>query len=659
MTDGVRGKKEKQKLVRWLLWLGVAGACLLATVKVIFVGFSADEEYQLLLTYRLARGDRLFREVWDTLQTSAFYGQLFTWIYLKMFHTTTGLLLFLRLCGVATQGAVSLFLFFTLKRHFRTESALLLSATFFCTYAKLVAMPEFSNLQTWGLTVMLCLLWRVMDLSCETAQWVRSETQSGESMEKSRRTRGNQFREMVLLILAALFFCVAVLASACLILIPVVAVFLYRMKQGGGVRRNLIFWGTCLACGSVYVAGLLILDGPSDLWFGIQGLLAGDDTHASGALLNGNGKATEYLQEAGKVCAFLVVTLGIAVLASWVLSHVKKEKNRLWLPLWVGLAYGVTLFYWFVKKSGYEGMKLYYPVLAILGIFAYFSLRGQEKCFEAAFGKNKEDQRESFDLVKKRALLPAVYGILLGMGVFVNVLCFSNVGLICNLTFLSTSALWGMVLLVTWMEAGSVGQERDERVISAGMIVGQERDKQVISAGSTRGKKAALAYVFSFFAVAVMGTALTLNYGPSGSTILDLRGAGRMQDGPAKGTIVARQIANFYGVNEQTFREVVKEGSKVLIVTSFFHNQSLTTMYMLNDVKISHYTVNSTPTYGEQLLSYWERYPERKPDCIIINGDSCPAEDYQWAMELIEGYGDMELCQIYSTYFYSKPECIK
>ena len=96
---------------------------------------------------------------------------------------------------------------------------------------------------------------------------------------------------------------------------------------------------------------------------------------------------------------------------------------------------------------------------------------------------------------------------------------------------------------------------------------------------------------------------------------------------------------NFYGVNEQTFREVVKEGSNVLIVTSFFHNQSLTTMYMLNDVKISHYTVNSTPTYGEQLLSYWERYPERKPDCIIINGDSCPAEDYQWAMELIEGYG--------------------
>ena len=90
MTDGVRGTKEKQKLVRWLLWLGVAGACLIATVKVIFVGFSADEEYQLLLTYRLATGDKLFREVWDTLQTSAFYGQMFTWIYLKIFHTTTG-----------------------------------------------------------------------------------------------------------------------------------------------------------------------------------------------------------------------------------------------------------------------------------------------------------------------------------------------------------------------------------------------------------------------------------------------------------------------------------------------------------------------------------------------------------------------------------------
>ncbi|MBR6152423.1 MAG: hypothetical protein IKQ25_14190 [Lachnospiraceae bacterium] len=650
MTDGVRGTKEKQKLVRWLLWLGVAGACLIATVKVIFVGFSADEEYQLLLTYRLATGDKLFREVWDTLQTSAFYGQMFTWIYLKIFHTTTGLLLFLRLCGVATQGAVSLFLFFTLKRHLKADSALLLSATFFCTYAKLVAMPEFSNLQTWGLTVMICLLWRVMESYEEAGQELHGE-KCGRAGERNRR-------EMALLILAALFFCVAILASACMILIPIVAAFLYRMQQGGGVRRNLIFWGTCLVCGLAYVAGLLIMDGPSDLWFGIRGLLAGDDTHASGALLNGNGKVTEYLQEAGSVCTFLVATLGMALLISWIFSRVKKEQSRLWMPLWLGLSYGVTFVYWFIKRSGYEGMKLHYPVLAILGVFAYFSLRGQEKCFEAAFGKNKEDQRESFDPVKKRALLPAVYGILLGMGVFVNVLCFSNVGLICNLTFLSTSALWGMVLLVTLMEAGSVGQERDERVIRAGMIVGQERDKQVISAGSTRGKEAALAYVLSFFAVAVLGTALTLNYGPSGSTILDLRGAGRMQDGPSKGTIVARQIANFYGVNEQTFREVVKEGSNVLIVTSFFHNQSLTTMYMLNDVKISHYTVNSTPTYGEQLLSYWERYPERKPDCIIINGDSCPAEDYQWAMELIEGYGDMELRQIYSTYFYSKPEYV-
>ena len=620
MTDGVRGRKEEKNFVRWLLWLGVAGACLIATVKVIFVGFSADEEYQLLLTYRLAKGDRLFREVWDTLQTSAFYGQLFTWIYLKIFHTTTGLLLFLRLCGVATQGAVSLFLFLTLKKHLKMENALLLAATFFCTYAKLVAMPEFSNLQTWGLTVMLCLLWRVMDLTCEANHGASSEMQSAEAKEKPRRTSGDTSKETVLLILAALFFCVAVLASACLILIPVVAVFLFRMKQGGGVRRNLIFWGTCLACGLAYVVGLLIMDGPSDLWFGIQGLLAGDDTHASGALLNGNVKAIEYLQEAGKVCAFLVVTLGIAVLAWWILSHVKKERNRLWMPLWVGLAYGVTLFYWFVNKSGYEGMKLYYPVLAILGVFAYFWMRGQA------------------------ILLPAVYGILLGIGVFINVLCFSNVGLICNLTFLSTSALWGMVLLVAWLET-----EGDKK--------GQST--QVIGVVGEKGREMAVGFALSFFAISVMGTALTLNYGPSGSTILDLRSAGRMQEGPAKGTIVARQIANFYGVNEETFREVVKEGSRVLIVTSFFHNQSLTTMYMLNDAEISHYTVNSTPTYGDQLLAYWERYPERRPDCIIINGDSCPAEDYQWAMELIEGYGDMELRQIYSTYFYIKPECVK
>ena len=103
----------------------------------------------------------------------------------------------------------------------------------------------------------------------------------------------------------------------------------------------------------------------------------------------------------------------------------------------------------------------------------------------------------------------------------------------------------------------------------------------------------------------------------------------------------------------------IEEGSRILIVTNFFHNQSLTLLYMVNDSQISHYSVNSTMTYNEKLFEYWERFPDRKPDCIIINGDSCFQEDHQWAMELLKKYDPMEEFSWYSVQYFVRPEFLK
>lgn len=583
-------KFKKIKMIQWIVWALLAVLCLLVVAKVTFIGFSADEEYQLILTYRLARGDVLFREVWDTLQTSAFYGQFFTWLYLKVMHTTTGCLLFLRLCGVATQGCVALFLFLTLKRHMKPGSALFLSAAFFCTYTKLVAMPEFSNMQTWSLVVMLCAIWRAKD-----------------ALEDGKKKKG-----WLYLSVAALFFCVAVLSSACVILIPVIAVLLFRLQEKGGVARNLLFWGICAFCGMAYLLALLAVNGLDTLLFGISGVLTGDDTHHSGVLLNGNPKWADYLQDAGRILAYMGITLLIALLVSLVIGLMTKKRRDLWMLAWILEAYAVTLYQWFVKKIGYEGLKLYIPVLAVIGIYVYFR----------RFRRAKDTQ------ARRSPMLPAFYGILIGMGVFANVLLISNVGVTWNITFLNTSALWGMVILVSYLE---------------------ESNAPV--------KRCLTSLLFCLMMIA--GTGLTLNAGPIGSTIFDLEKGGRMQEGPTKGTVVSNTVAYVYDVNFRLFRRLVKENSNVLIVTNFFHNQSLTPIYMLNDVNISHYTVNSTPTYGDKLYEYWEKYPERMPDCIIINGDSCPKDDYLWALDLISKYDEMVEETMYTVRYFVRPECVK
>lgn len=298
-------KCKKIKVSQLIIWGLLAALCLFVTAKIMLIGFSADEEYQMILTYRLARGDMLFREVWDTLQTSAFYGQFFMWIYLKVMHTTTGCLLFLRLCGVITQGCVSLFLFFTLKRHLKFNSALFLSAAFFCTYTKLVAMPEFSNMQTWSLVVMLCAIWRAKD-----------------AFESDKKKKGYLY-----LSVAAMFFCVAVLSAACMILIPAIFVLLFRLQEKGGMKRNLLFWGICLFCGVAYVLTLLAINGWDTMLFGINGVLTGDDMHLGGVLLNGNQKWVDYLQGTGIILAYVAVTLLIAILVSFVISQITKKRN--------------------------------------------------------------------------------------------------------------------------------------------------------------------------------------------------------------------------------------------------------------------------------------------------------------------------------------------
>ena len=581
---------KKTKIFHRIIWTLLAAMCLFVVVKVMFIGFSADEEYQLILTYRLARGDTLFREVWDTLQTSAFYGQFFMWLYLKVMHTATGSLLFLRLCGVVTQGCVSLFLCFTLKRHLKFNSALFLSAAFFCTYTKLVATPEFSNMQTWSLVVMLCAIWRAKD-----------------ALESDKKKKGYLY-----ICVAALCFCVAVLSTACVILIPAICILLFRLQEKGGMKRNLLFWGICVFCGITYVLTLLAINGSDILFFGINSVLSGDVTHFGGVLLNGNQKWAAYLQDSGIILAYMAVTWLAAVFISFVIFKITKKRNNAWMLVWITEAYAVTLYNWFVKKIGYEGLKLYIPVLSVIGIYVFF------KHFHAA-----EDGQ-----AKMSSMLPAFYGIVIGIGVFANVLLISNVGVMWNITFLNTSAFWGIVIFVSYLEKSEVPIKR---CLTLGL----------------------------FCLMMTIGTGLTLNAGPIGNTIFDIERVGRMQSGPTKGTVVTNTIAHFYGDNFELFRGVIKESSNVLIVTNFFHNQSLTPIYMLNDVNISHYTVNSTPTYGDKLYEYWEKYPERVPDCIIINGDSCYYDDYLWALDLISKYDEMVEITLDSVRYFVRPECVK
>ena len=56
---------------RLLKILLIAGSVLAAS-KLIFVDYTLDEEYQVVMAYRRLMGDELFGTMWEPHQTSAF-----------------------------------------------------------------------------------------------------------------------------------------------------------------------------------------------------------------------------------------------------------------------------------------------------------------------------------------------------------------------------------------------------------------------------------------------------------------------------------------------------------------------------------------------------------------------------------------------------------
>jgi hypothetical protein len=104
----------KNKEYKWLYFIMLLGA-VLVNIKSVFADYNVDSEYAITMAYRMARGDRMLIEMWEPHQTSAFLCAFFIKIYLVLFNTTTGIILFLHLVGFALKCLVALVLYRTMK----------------------------------------------------------------------------------------------------------------------------------------------------------------------------------------------------------------------------------------------------------------------------------------------------------------------------------------------------------------------------------------------------------------------------------------------------------------------------------------------------------------------------------------------------------------
>ncbi|MBQ7776653.1 MAG: hypothetical protein IJ379_12105 [Lachnospiraceae bacterium] len=267
-------KSRENKMIYFFLIAAAIGL----SIKYIFVDLGIDAEYQVAMGYRLALGDIMFKEMWEAHQTSAFLCAFFIKIYLFLFKTTTGIVLYLQVIGVLIDGAISYLLYRTVSMLQNSKRvAFAMAWVFFVVSPKDVPIAEFANMQVW-FCMLLCLL---MFIYYQTTQ---------------KRY----------LVLAALSLCAAVLSyPSCAILLAGVGFLFFRY---GKKKDFFLFTGICAITGIIYLCFILKDTSFTELLFSLEHMLSIEPTHT----VSLGGKFLAYGKDALKFAGVLFIIYIIA-----------------------------------------------------------------------------------------------------------------------------------------------------------------------------------------------------------------------------------------------------------------------------------------------------------------------------------------------------------
>lgn len=599
---------EKRRIWHRIKMLLIA-ASVLAAIKVIFADYTLDEEYQIVMAYRNLAGDTLFGTMWEPHQTSAFVCIWFMRLFRAVTGSTTGVVLFLRVVTTGIQLLLSGWLARQLGRILEKDYAFLLGCCYFNMVPKIIQIPEFSNLQLWFFTVIVLAL-----------------------MEYYGRTDRKGLKAKGWLAAAALSMALEVLAypASVILFFFFEAVIFLRSRDaaalgedniaGSGaanrrqaIRDCLIFGGICAACAAVWLAAVLSKVPWQEFVRNLKYILEFDLTHD--VSLTAEYRIFAILRDMKTLALLLAVTCGLAA-AMWILYRAfsllitgRRFRNgtNAEQPGTAGMLQGldssaaavmlvlaselVQLFYWVILRKGYEEPQIHLQVLLLAALVVW----------------RKADER-------KRILRAGFLG---GILTILAVLYMSDLGIWYAIPHGLVGVIFAAAVLVCALE-------RQQKEKSRGWI---------------------LLLLLSLSFCAVFGKGFTLRAGTTDTnTVLGIRGV--IRHGPAAGIFTNYMQAYITNCTYEDFAEYVEDGENCMIVTNMVGTAG-TSPYMFRDLQVSHFSIVDPTSYDERLLTYWELYPEKRPDVIVVDCwyGQLMEDENNWIMQYIEkdfGYRTVE-----------------
>lgn len=375
-------------------------AAVLVNIKSMFTDFDGDLEYAVGMSYRMLKGDRMFAQMWEPHQTSAFLITFFMGLYLSVTKTTTGVVLFLQGVGVLLQGILAAVNYQVLKKRIDPSLALLMSVFLFTARPKGVVMPEFSNMQIgFSVLLFLCLLVYFED-------------------QKKKR----------FLFAASVCFCLQVLSyPSCLIVYLAVVMILFFYADN---RLKDILWFSlfCFLQGICYVLYFVCSVGLSTMLNTIPYILSADGSHNLLSLVR-----KDYFMCFGQGVLWLLVCFLTAMAAGYFWRRVRGGD----LKYKVVTAFGILVFlsdivFALVRKGNfYYGERTTYVIVYLVILFG--GAAGVKYC-------SKQEKRMF------------ILGMFLTLGSFWAVFFFTNLDLLSIIGYLTMGTMISFLPLGKWLE---------------------------------------------------------------------------------------------------------------------------------------------------------------------------------------------------------------
>lgn len=638
-------RDKKKKYIVLLLLIG----SFLAALKCIFVSLQMDEEYAVSMSYRLLLGDRLFAQIWDPHQTSAFLIEFLMWIYLKIFHTTTCFVIFVRTAGVLIQLAIAYYLYRMLCYLMEQEYSFYLAVVYFNLLPKTYVMPEFSNMMAWGLTMLLLSLFRLQILQGRTyfvgiplsgkhmaadknaLQWKKKpDDYTVANRDALQAEKKRKWKIIFTAMEAGVWLSFVVLSyPTCLLLFPFI--IWYFWKYDSDRKKTIaVFAGTCLTAGGLYMAYLFSYMTWQELLANIQSLIASCGSHSGGIQKKLSIYGVDFL-------SLLPFALGYFLVAAIVYRFIKRRelkgsrketkrtaeggeavKNKRegllcrikqmpeaeklsFLYVLLITSFVLQFLHWILMLWEYEYS---YPFTVYFFMFAiaFYYLK-----------KLPEEKKET-----------AVLWLGANAVMYIAILLLTNLTLFTSVKYLMTGVIMCAAVLVACTK---------------------EKQPEVF-----RKYTVPLLVTWCLVAIFVKGWAYTDNDG----LMKNITCVGNiLSAGPGKGIFTEYMQGYMQECSYEEFRTYIEPGGNLLVL------DSNTLCYMYQDVNIASSTTICTPSYDENLLDYWERNPEKYPDVIAVQcwyGELKWDQD-SWIMQWIENeFGAAQVIDgSYFRYYIKRP----